>query len=420
MGGRRGGSRPELFTQRALLLAARPPEEIRMTVGGVNVVGFGKHLAKEFSSDDVTGLAAELSYHYFLALFPFFIFLAALGGFIAGALSVNDPTTSFMNAVGDALPSDARSVLETQVRSVLNSHNAGLLSFGIVGSLWASAGAMKSLMKALNRAYDVPETRPAWKSYLLAIGLVLASTIGILGSVVIYIAVSAWAGNIADWVGFGGAFATFLTIVRFPLIIALILGAVGFMYWVAPNLETKFKFITPGAVLFTVVWIVATVLFGVYVSHFGAYNKTYGTLGGVVVLLTWLYITNIMLLVGAEVNAVLERETDPEALEARRAKVSAQASDTQQKMAMEPRASGSQPSPSSSHAHPAGGEESGSNDDTASSVAPRPRGERAPASHPVRVRAKDDEESGGLVWALVFGTAFALAAFGLSRVRQAD
>jgi membrane protein len=374
-----------------------------MTVGGVDVVNFGKRVGKEFSSDDIGGLAAELSYRYFLALFPFFIFLAALGGFIASALSVNDPTSSFMNTVGDALPSDARSVLETQVRGVLESHSAGLLSFGIIGALWASAGAMKALIKALNRAYDVPETRPLWKSYLLAIGLVLAATFGILGSVVLYVATTAWAGTIAGWFNLGDAFELTISIVRWPVIIALVMSAVAFMYWAAPNLDVKFKFISPGAILFTVVWIIATVLFGVYVSNFSSYNKTYGTLGGVVVLLTWLYLTNVMLLLGAEVNAVLENEKDPQTMEEKRAAVSSQASDAKQKSAMEPRAPGSQ--------------RAGTDGAQPSAAVPARR--HSPAVRIEGARATDDEP-GGLLWALVFGTAFALAAFGWRRARHPD
>jgi len=309
-----------------------------MTVGGIDLVPFAKKAVKEFGADDIGGLAAELSYRYFLALFPFFIFLAALGGFIANAISVEDPTTRLMNLLGDALPADARSVLEGQVRSVVDSQSVGLLSFGIVGALWAASGAMKALIKALNRAYDVPETRPFWKATGLAILMTLASTVGVLGSIVIVIATNAWGSEIADSIGAGHAFALGMRIAQWPLIIALLLVAVALMYWLAPNLDVPFKLITPGAALFVVTWLVATLGFGLYVANFSSYNKTYGTLGGVVVLLTWLYITNIFLLLGAEINALIDEEREPEKSRARREAVSAGASASKQKQAMEPRA----------------------------------------------------------------------------------
>ncbi|MEO9254718.1 MAG: YhjD/YihY/BrkB family envelope integrity protein [Tepidiformaceae bacterium] len=390
-----------------------------MTVGGVNVVDFGKHVAKEFSTDDISGLAAELSYRYFLALFPFFIFLAALGGFIARALNVSDPTTSFMNAVGTALPGDARSVLETQVRSVLDSQSAGLLSIGILGALWAASGAMKSLIKALNRAYDVPETRSFVRSYLLAIGLVITATLGILGSVVLYVATTAWAGDIAGWFGLGGAFELTISIARWPLIIALILSSVAFMYWAAPNLDVKFKFISPGALLFTVVWIAATLLFGFYVSNFGSYNKTYGTLGGVVVLLTWLYITNVMLLLGAEVNAILELEKDPQTVRKKRAQVASEASDADQKKAMEPRARDAALVPTSDHVPNASPPRRSAGEGRVTLLATAtPDGAQASLSRRPRGSDEAPEERRSLIWAFVFGTVVALAAFGWRHARR--
>lgn len=392
-----------------------------MTVGGVNVVDFGKHVAKEFSADDVSGLAAELSYRYFLALFPFFIFLAALGGFIASSLRVSDPTTSFMNTIGSALPSDARSVLETQVRSVIDSHSAGLLSFGILGALWAASGAMKALIKALNRAYDVPETRSMWKSYLLAIGLVVAATLGILGAAVLYLATTAWGNQIAGWVGLGDQFALAISIARWPLIVALIMSSVAFMYWAAPNLDVKFKFVSPGAVLFTVVWIVATLLFGLYVSNFASYNKTYGTLGGVVVLLTWLYITNVMLLVGAEVNAVFELEKDPKALQEKRAQVNGEASKEDQNETIGPPAPGAALSPTSAHGSdaPSPAQQPAGNGYVRSLSPTGPDAVAAADGRRPRLASSNvEEESGGLVWAFVFGTVVALAAFGWRHARH--
>lgn len=311
-----------------------------MTVGGVELVGFAKKLAHEFSADDISGLAAELSYRYFLALFPFMIFLAALGGFTARAVNADDPTGTIMDNIGGALPADARSVLETQVRTVLDSHSLALLSFGIIGALWAASGAMKALIKAMNRAYDVAETRPFWKVTSLAIGMTVAATIGLLGSAALYLATSAWGGAIADSLGAGRLFRITLSIVRWPIIVALLMVAVGLLYWMAPNLKLPFKWISPGAAIFTVVWIVATLGFGFYVSHFSSYSNTYGALGGVVVLMTWLYITNITLFIGAEINALLDEAKEPRKADSERAARASEASPEEKKKSMEPAAIG--------------------------------------------------------------------------------
>ena len=304
--------------------------------GSRNWLDIGKKAAKEFMSDDVTGLAAELSYRYFLALFPFAIFLAALGGFIAHMTGAQDPTSQIMKLVGNSLPSDARSVIQGEVHSVVTSRNGGLLSIGILGAIWASSSAMKTLIKALDRAYDVPETRPWWKQTGLAIVMTVAVAIGIVGSIVILIATTAWADKIATSFGFGSAFKVAITWARWPAVVALMLLAVATLYWAAPNYQVRFRFLTPGAVVFVVVWIAATIGFGFYVTNFSSYNKTYGALGGVVVLLVWLYLTNIVLLFGAELNALLDMAEEPARARQERVRLLERASTTGQKQSMEP------------------------------------------------------------------------------------
>lgn len=276
-----------------------------MTIGGVDLAPFAKKVFKESSSDDISGLAAELSYRFFLALFPFFIFLAALGGFIATAVSSGDPTQRLMDQIGGALPADARSILQDQLSGVLNSRSGGLLSVGIVGAIWASSGAAKALIKALNRVYGVPETRSFWTSTSLALAMTLAASVAIIGSFGLLLATQAFGSEIAAAIGAGAAFQLTVTILRWPVVMLLVLFAVGLIYWLAPNRHVPFRLFSPGAVAFTLVWLLTAIAFGLYVANFGSYNKTYGALGGVVVLLTWLYLTNLTLLLGAEVNATL-------------------------------------------------------------------------------------------------------------------
>ncbi|HUS82423.1 MAG TPA: YihY/virulence factor BrkB family protein [Dehalococcoidia bacterium] len=270
-------------------------------------LGVGKQLVKEVGEDDVGSLAAALAYRFFLALFPFFIFIAALAGFVTHLLDIQDPTDRIISTIGDTLPSDVTSVLRTQLESVINSRNAALLSVGLLGTLWAASSGLNSIMKAMNHAYDVNETRPIWERYLLAIGLTLFAGVLIVASFLLLIVWQTSGTKIADKIGLGGVAAGLFPLMRWPVSVLLILFATGILYRLAPNTRLTLRRILPGAVLFTTVWLVATYVFGVYVAHFASYNSTYGALGGVVVLLVWFYLTAFILLVGGELNAVLEK-----------------------------------------------------------------------------------------------------------------
>lgn len=275
------------------------------------VMRTGKQAFKEMRRDDLAGLSAELAYRFFFALFPSFIFLAALAGFLTSALGIENPTGRIMDTLGDTLPSDASSLLRDQLESVLNSRNPALLSFGIVGAIWAASGGVQAVMKAMNRAYGVCESRPFWKKYLIALGIVVGAGLTIIAAFTLMVAGEFLAGRIADALGMGDVFAATITWARWLAVLVMVMAAVGFLYWAAPNFHARFRFVTPGAVLFTVVWILATVLFGLYVANFGSYSATYGALGGVIILLTWLYLTSFILLLGAEMNAIVDAEEDP-------------------------------------------------------------------------------------------------------------
>ena len=270
-------------------------------------LAFLREYGAEASKDDLSGLAAELSYRFFVALFPFLIFLAALGGFVASALGVANPTQSIMSHVGASLPGDARSVLQKQVEAIVGTKSVGLLSVGILGALWASSGAARATIKALNRVNQSTESRPFWKLTLISFGLVLVATVALFGSAGLYFAASAWGGDIANYFGAGRVFAIVLSVVVWPAAVALVTVAVAAIYWFAPSARVPFRAASWGALVFVAALLSSSVLFGVYVSQFGAYNKTYGALGGVVVLLTWLYITNLALVGGAELDWFLAK-----------------------------------------------------------------------------------------------------------------
>ena len=305
--------------RRATVGGARAGPASDVMAGASRFLSIGREVAREFKEDDLSGLAGELSYRFFLALFPLFIFLAALGGFVAEAVSAGDPSARLMDEIGSALPADARSVLERELRDVLDSRSGSLLSFGVIGAVWASSAAVKSLMKALNRVYDVPETRPFWKSTGLAIALTITGSACALGAVALLAATQAFGHEIAAAVGAGTTFEWAVAMVRWPIVILLVVIGVELIYWLGPDTDARFRPVSPGAVAFALVWLAAAIGFGLYVANFGSYNKTYGALGGVMVWLTWLYLSNLMLLLGAEIDATLAEHKSPSRAAATRA-----------------------------------------------------------------------------------------------------
>jgi membrane protein len=268
----------------------------------------GRRLFSKVGKDDISGAAAELAYRFFLAMFPFFIFLAALGGFVSDAAGVQDPTQEVMDLLGEGLPADARSVIEGQLRSVVDSRNGSLLTISIVAALWAASSGIGSLMRKLNRIFDVEETRPMWKKYAIAVGLTLLGAGMLVLAFVLFFVGQVYGVKIADEIGLEGTTADLLPLARWPLVILMVMVAAALLYWLAPDAKIPFRWISPGAIAFTIAWLAASYLFGVYVSNFGNYNATYGALGGVVILLIWFYLTAFLLLLGAEINALLVKE----------------------------------------------------------------------------------------------------------------
>lgn len=266
-----------------------------------------KSLWHEISKDRVSDLAAGLAYRFLLALFPFFIFMAALSAFIAQVFAVDDPSGEIVANLAQALPEDAKTILTAQLAEILENGRPGLLSFGIVGALWSASSGIAAAMRAMNIAYDVEEARPFWRRTLVAIGLTVLSGGFILAAFVVLVGAQFAESMVAGWLGTGPAVTIALTIARYAVALALIGSAAAFLYWSLPNAHLPFRWLSPGAALFVLSWIGATALFGWYVSSFGSYNVTYGALGGLIVLMVWLYVTALMLLVGAEVNALVAK-----------------------------------------------------------------------------------------------------------------
>jgi len=274
---------------------------------------FCRKLIKQISEDDLSGRAAEMAYKFFLALFPFMIFLVATGTFAADVFGIDNPVDQIMEEVGPSLPADAESLLRTQLENVTDSSNPALLSIGILGSIWAASSGIGTVSKALNRILQVGEDRPMFKRYAICVGLTVIGGLFVMASVVLLVAGQAFGRDITDAMGLSAAAATAVILLRYVVVAVLLLIAVGFVYWAAPAIDLPFRLISPGAVTFVFVWLPFTYLFGLYVTNFGSYNATYGTLGGVVVLLVWIYFSSFIFLVAAEVNAILANRETPEA-----------------------------------------------------------------------------------------------------------
>jgi membrane protein len=269
---------------------------------------------KEFSQDDCLGLAAESAYHILFSIFPLAIFAASMSAIINSIFGL-DLFGKIMSALTSVLPTDARTAIAAPLAKVLSNQSGGLLSFGIVTALWSGSAAVSTFIKALNRAYDVEETRPFWRRKGTEILLTLFVGIVAAAAFIVIVFGGKLGDVIARHIGAGSVFTLFWNILRWPLILVFISLALAVLYWVGPNIKQKFQWISPGAILATIAWLLAIGGFGIYVSKFGSYDKTYGTLGGMIVLLLVFYISSMVIMLGGQLNSELAKRYDPETIE---------------------------------------------------------------------------------------------------------
>ena len=257
---------------------------------------------RETQADNGLGLAAQLAYYFFLALFPALLFLIALASF----LPAGDLIGRVVASLRGVAPPDVLDIIRSQLEQITSSRSGGILTFGIGAALWSSSAAMVAIIDALNRAYDVEDGRPWWRQRLLAILLTVGVALFILVSFGLVVAGPQLAEYLASQMGLGAAFEWAWKILQWPVVFALIVTGVGLIYYVAPDVDQDYVWITPGALLATLLWLLGSLAFRFYVMNFGSYNETYGAIGGVMVLLTWLYMTGLAIIVGAEMNAEIE------------------------------------------------------------------------------------------------------------------
>ena len=263
----------------------------------------------EFQSDNLSDWAAALTYYSVLALFPMLIVLVALLGLVGRSSDIDKLIGSLDRAGLEGVAGNIADPLHEVVR-----HKGGagaLLTIGLLASLWSASGYIGAFMRASNAIYDVEEGRPFWKRRPMQVVLTLAMVLLVALVAIALVLTGSLATAVGDALGVGDSAVEAWNVAKWPTMLAVMTTMFALLYYVAPNVrQPKFRWITPGGALAVLLWVVASVGFGVYIANLGSYDKTYGALGSVVIFLVWMWITNLALLLGAEFDAELERQRE--------------------------------------------------------------------------------------------------------------
>jgi membrane protein len=263
---------------------------------------FMKGLYEEIQDDNVFNGAAALAYYLMLAIFPAAIFLLTLLPY----LPIPNLQQAIMDLLAQAMPGEASNLFAGVVQSITSEKRGGLLSFGLLFTLWSASNGLYAIMQQLNITYDVKEGRPFWKVRGTAVMLMLMFLLLIIGAFGLVV----FGGMIQDWIasvlGNSQILLTIFALFRWIVIVLLLLMGFAITYYFGPDVEQKFRFITPGSITGATVLIAASLAFKLYIANFADYSATYGSLGAVIILMLWLYITGLVILIGSEVNALIE------------------------------------------------------------------------------------------------------------------
>ncbi len=283
-------------------------------LGGLTLMQLGRRIYEEFDEDEVPTRSAALSYYFMSALIPMLFFLVTCLGIFAKS---HDLRHSLIGYLKEFMPPDAFAVLMRTLHEIATRSSGFKVTIGLALALWSGSGGMRSIMDALNRCYHVKEGRPIWKRVALSMAL----TTAISGLTILALIIVLYGGGIAQFVGnyVGLSNITILLwkAAQWPLALFFVMFSFALMYYWAPDAQQQWAWITPGSLIGVILWIVASVAFRVYLHYFNSYGKTYGSMGAVIVLLLWLYITGMAILVGGEINSEIEnaaaRRGHPEA-----------------------------------------------------------------------------------------------------------
>lgn len=257
---------------------------------------------REASADDAFGLAAQLAYYFLLALFPALICLLAVASF----LPLGDFTEHVTGLLAPLVPAEMLTLVRDQMLAISKSDDGGLVGLGLLGAIWSSSAAMVAIVGAMNRAYDIDESRPWWRVRIVAVGLTIGLAVFVVLSALLILAGPELAAWLAGRFGFGSVFVWAWAILRWPIAFVLVSAGIAIVYYFAPDAEQEWEWVTPGSIVATTLWLGASLAFRLYVVNFGHYDQSYGTIGAVIVLMLWFYLSGLVMVIGAEMNAELE------------------------------------------------------------------------------------------------------------------
>ena len=270
-----------------------------------------KRTVREFREDNLTDWAAALTYYSVLAIFPALLALVSVLGLVG-----HSATQPLIDNLGKVAPGPAKDIFTSAIENLQKSQGAAGVAFviGLGAALWSASSYVAAFMRASNAIYDVEEGRPIWKTLPTRVGTTLVLLV-MLGVVAIGVTLTGGlARQVGNLIGVGDTAVDVWNIAKWPVILVVVTTMFAFLYWAAPNVkQPKVSWVSPGSALGVLLWILASAAFSFYVAEFASYNKTYGALGGVIVFLVWLWISNIAVLLGAEFNAELERGRQIEA-----------------------------------------------------------------------------------------------------------
>jgi membrane protein len=265
-----------------------------------------KRALGQFKHDDITDRAAALTYFGVLAIFPGMLVLVSIMGMLGQSAQ-----QSILSNINGIAPGGAKTFLTGVIHQVQGRAGAASAAaiVGILVALWSASGYVAAFMRAMNAVYEVDEGRPIWKTAPIRLGVTLVTVVVLVISAVMVAVTGPIASRVGQALGIGNTGVLIWDIVKWPVLIVIISMLLSLLYWASPNVKQPgTKWITPGGIVAVVLWIIASALFGVYVSFSGSYNKTYGTLATVIIFLVWLWITNIAILLGAEFNAEMQHQ----------------------------------------------------------------------------------------------------------------
>ncbi len=265
-----------------------------------------KRAIREFGHDQCTDQAAALTYYSVLAIFPALVAIVSLLGVFGQGEKTVDTILELVRSMGQ---SSAAQLLEDPIRQMVSAQGAGVgVAFGLLGALWSASGYVGAFGRAMNRIYEIDEGRPAWKLRPVQLLITLISVLMVSLVLVALIVSGPVAEAAGQSLGMGSSAVTIWNVAKWPVVLAVVIVIVAMLYYSTPNVrQPKMRWMSVGAAIAIAVWLLASVAFGFYVANFGSYNKTYGSLAGVVIFLLWLWLTNLALLFGAEVDSELER-----------------------------------------------------------------------------------------------------------------